>query len=321
MKNLALILLLVTSNTIYSQNYHPIVYENTGWNNVGWILDGNMPGSADLYNCFFNGDTLIGNNLYHKHCYDLTHYNFFPLWHVKLDSMVYIGGMRDSGKKYYFIPEGDITETLVYDFNLGINDTVPLGFMPPPAYHKIVLDTTMQTLLDGSVRTQYLCRIEDNLGNFLGYHKYSQTIGNSYSLIHYDLYTVQQYDGGFMQFSYCEDGQLLYLRTGGVSWVTAQNCDFTVKINEFEKFQASNILVEPNPVIGTSFSVKIGFPAEQHQNYKFTIYNSFGQVIHSGEVTIQSYHSELINVNLSSGCYILHLSDSENSYTSKFIKL
>ncbi len=162
MKYFATIISLIICTSLASQNYHPIVYENSGWNNVGWICDENpTPVSADLYKCYFLDDTLIDGQLYHKHYFDRSRYYFTPPYSNQLlDSNIYIGAMRDSDKMYYFIPKEENNETLVYDFNLGINDTVPLGFLPYPAHQKIVYDTDTITFLDGSQRIQYMYQVK-----------------------------------------------------------------------------------------------------------------------------------------------------------------
>ena len=316
-----MIVLIICSN-LSSQTYHPIVYENSGWNNVGWIIDGNvMPESADLYNCYFHDDTLISGLTYHKHYFDRTRYYFSGNgWHVLLDSCVYIGCMRDNDKMYYFIPNDAPEETLLYDFNKGINDTIPLGFFPNPAIHKVITDTIMQPLLDGSFRIGYFFQYKDSTGNYLGGDIITESIGNRNTLVHPDLYTMQSYDGGYHLFSYCENGQLLYLASA-VGWVTAENCDFTVLVEELQKYNTSHILVEPNPVAGSMFSIRVGFPTEPCQKYDLKIYNDHGQIVYSNYTTLRSNIQLPINVNLHKGCYFLRLSNGNKSYSAKFIKL
>lgn len=322
MKYFISVIALVFCNSLYSQNYYPIVYENSGWNNVGWICDENpTPIEADLYKCYFKDDTLIDGQLYHKHYFDRTRYYFTsPYPHQALDSNIYIGAMRDNDKKYYFIPKEETVETLVYDFNLGINDTVPMGFLPYPAHRKIVFDTDTVNFWYGSQRIRYRYQVEDSLGNFLGFGSYTETLGNGRSLVHPDLYIAQYYDCGYHVYGYCEDGLLLY-RSSGVGWLVADNCDFTVSINENNKYHESNILVEPNPVSGNRFSIRIGFMTEPSQTFDMKIYNQLGQIVHSEKTLFQFNTPESIEVNLQKGYYFLHLTNGNKSYSTKFIKL
>lgn len=322
MKYFISVIALFFCNSLSSQNYHPIVYENSGWNNVGWICDEYpTPIAADLYKCYFLDDTVIGGQLYHKHYFDRTRYYFTsPFPHQLLDSNIYIGAMRDSDKMYYFIPKEENNETLVYDFNLGINDTVPLGFLAYPAQRKIVFDTDTITFLDGSQRIQYKYQVEDSLGNFQGQGSYIEAVGNRYSLIHPDLYIFQYYDCGYNFFSYCEDGLLLY-HGDAVGWTAGDNCDFPVTINDLIKYHSSDILIEPNPVSGNRFSIRVGFMTKLSQTFDLKIYNQIGQIVHTKKTTFQANTSETIDVNLQKGCYFLHLSDGNKSYSTKFIKL
>jgi hypothetical protein len=323
LKNIVLLtLILIAFEINVAQNYHPIEFYNSGWNNVGWIMEGNnFPQKADLYKCYFLADTVIGNMSYHTFYHHRIRYdvnNGNNILHS--DSNNYIGAMRTERKSYYFIPKGNLEERLIYDFNLSINDTVPLGFYPAPASYKIIDDTSTITLNDGTTRVHFRAKILDSLGNFVSFCFYDEGVGDTKSLVHPDLYAVQSYDGGFERLTYCENGELLY-SLPGLYWEPGNDCDFTVSIKQWALGSNNNLIVTPNPFFGNSFSFKLKTLDNLTKEYSLRIYNNIGKEVFSNKIPLQSNRHQSLDINLSPGMYLLVLTDGDKSFfTAKIIK-
>lgn len=321
-KNVALIVLLIVVKINIAQDYHPIDFYNSGWNNVGWILGGSgFPEKADLYNCYFVSDTLIANNTYHTYYYDRTRYDFNTGNNIiYADSNTYIGAMRTDSKRYYFIPKDSLEERLIYDFNLSLNDTVPLGFYPAPAKYKIIDDTSTITLNDGTTRMEYRANLLDSQGNLVGICWYDEGLGDTKSLVHPDLYAIQSYDGGFERLSYCENGELQYHHPG-FWWDPGMDCDFTVSVRQWTLGSNNHLMVIPNPIIENSFSFELKTTINFNKEYNLNIYNYLGQEIYSEIIQLQSNSLKSLNIDLNPGMYVLILTDSDNTtYATKIVK-
>jgi hypothetical protein len=321
MKNIVLLLLvLIVFKFNIAQPYYPIEFNNSGWNNVGWIIENGWPIAADLYNCYFQSDTLISSKFYHKYYFDRTHYDFENgnFWFI--DSSIYIGAMREDDKQYYFLPNDSVNERMIYDFNLGINDTVPVGYYPYSAYIEVITDTNTITLNDGTTRMEYSAHLYDIQGNGVGFCKYVESIGNSYSLVHPDLFAIQNYNGGFERCGYCENGELVFWVGGGFSWPPAEECGFTVAIKDL-KYEVNKILsVSPNPIIDDYFIIQLKLPLKIIQDFNINLYNYQGQEIYSDKIILQSDRPKIVNIELRSGIYILQLLSSDTIISTKLVK-
>ncbi|MCD4747660.1 MAG: hypothetical protein K8R58_15300, partial [Bacteroidales bacterium] len=105
--------------------YHPFPDSNVVWVGTSWY---NYPPTDVIYNdynLYISGDTIIGSNIYHKlyqngyiwaTCPPPGYYYFGQ----------YFGAFRQdsANKKVYFFENGN--DTLAYDFNLNIGDTLPV---------------------------------------------------------------------------------------------------------------------------------------------------------------------------------------------------
>lgn len=320
MKTILTITLFILFTGAYSQNYHPIVYEYSGWNNVGWILQNNpTPIAADLYKCYFQDDTIINDQAYHKYYFDRT-YHYIPTMNTIYteDSNVYIGAMRNENKKYYFIPNDSTNEKLIYDFELDINDSVPIGFKPYPAFREIIYDTSHRVLFDGSKRKIYNTKIQNYAGDIIGYSTYFESLGNYNSLVHPDLFTVQNYDGGFEMFTYCENGQLLYDQPN-LGWLPGENCSFPVIT--VENGTTPELIIKPNPTSGNNITIQLVTTQSGSEEYDLILLNNYGQIVHRESKYTSSNNQISLSLNIPKGLYILCLTYDHKTIMKKIIKI
>jgi len=103
------------------------------------------------------GDTLIGAVSYKK--------LFLTGITVGSDSFAYIytywddgyiGGIREDtlNKKVYYLPKGEISDTLLYDFNLSLGDTLPLTYIYSGS-PLVTIDDIDSIAANGRVHTTY----------------------------------------------------------------------------------------------------------------------------------------------------------------------
>lgn len=115
---------------------------------------------VDDYTYSIDGDTIIGKPYiklkktgWHHVIY--SHNNLTT--HDSTFSCTYFGSIRsDSLKKVFFIGKGLSTESLLYDFNLNVGDTLPLSFNYFSYEYNINIVSSIDSILiDGVYRKKY----------------------------------------------------------------------------------------------------------------------------------------------------------------------
>ena len=310
MKNLFLIILIGVSSILASQNYHPIVYEYSGWNNVGWIMGSTLPVEADLYKCYFHEDTIINNESYHKYFYDLSNHDTGWKNFTLEDSNIYIGAMRNENKKYYFIPADSIEERLIYDFDLDLNDTIPLGFFPSHVAYAIITDTSHIILNDSSKRKKYRLTKYKSDGSYSGTAEYYESLGYYFSLVNPELFIIRDYGiGGFEMFSYCQYGVLLY-NDDAVTAPELETCDFPVTI--FENETNTGFIVKPNPISENRIKIQAITNKPEPIQYSVVLFNNYGQEVYRETDISIGNQDIIIHCVLPKGIFVI-CSLSQNS--------
>jgi len=134
--------------------YHPFPDSNATWRERTWFVDG-LTMHEHKYQLFISGDSAIGNYVYHKiYITDEQTDYAFPQGYVL---NYYFFGTSLSGflrqdtaaRKVYTYDRVNLTDTLVYDFNLNIGDT-----LPPSFNHSIgdpITITDIDSIFDGTV--------------------------------------------------------------------------------------------------------------------------------------------------------------------------
>jgi hypothetical protein len=111
---LALIFIFSLS-LIHAQTYVPISFDNSYWNEIKEYQGICDPPDFCRYTYFFQGDTVIDAESYHK------------LYSNDSLSVSYVGGMREIDQKVYFYYKECSNPVLLYDFGLNAGDTIPLA--------------------------------------------------------------------------------------------------------------------------------------------------------------------------------------------------
>jgi hypothetical protein len=153
-----LIFLFFTSLNGFSQVnfYHPFPDSNAIWREWRSAADGIFGHYEWEEEKFINGDTTIGSLTYHK-IYEsglFSHYISFNLDTSYYYQDEYIGALReDSNKRIYAFMNFSNQDTLLYDFNLQVGDTIQHGINHENPDTIIV--SSIDSLFDGTGYRKY----------------------------------------------------------------------------------------------------------------------------------------------------------------------
>lgn len=177
-----LILLIGINISINSQTkeYHTFPISNTVWreSSGGFQCD-----CCSEYQYFINGDTLINKLIYHKiqkTGINLYYENYgigFCSKNIRSTINNYVGSIREVEKKLYFIVAGEKKDTLLYDFGLKINDTIPRSYLNF-SDDTIYISNVDSILINGSYRKMFEISTKQNIG----YVKIIEGIGSTSGL-------------------------------------------------------------------------------------------------------------------------------------------
>jgi hypothetical protein len=175
--------ILLFSMLVFGQSstYYPIPSAGAIWREYF----GGYEVNCRDYQISITGDTLIGDNTYHKLQEFGVIYMGVPgnncLGPVGSIFNNYIGAFRNDvlGKKVYFVPEGAAMEVLLYDFNLSLNDKLPETYL-----YNYNQDTSYISQVDSVlIGNEYHSRYQLSTGSQIGYVYLIEGIGSSYGLL------------------------------------------------------------------------------------------------------------------------------------------
>jgi hypothetical protein len=261
---------------------------------------------VNYYNYFINGDSLIGSNQYKKvyfKGYGNNHYSTMgppPVGNAcasptpttyTLSSFAFL--IRSSAKKIYIFFNKD---TLLYDFNLKVGDTLPAS------YNNTSLNIIKVTAID-------------SINTFNGWMKRFQLSGNTVSshliegMGHYKgliepIYPNVMSCGWSLQ-CYSQNNSAYYPSSG-------PSCLLSTGIKENAKLLSP--IIYPNPSEG-KYQVRL---PEFSTNSKIEIYNSIGQLVRS--FVPQSETFEIDIQKEKAGVYFLKYISNGETKSSKLIK-
>ena len=168
MKKILLIILFIQISVpvIFAQdNYMPFVKEGKTWvYPVCHILF-----SHDV-TCTISGDTIIGEctykKMYSKGLFDGYELTTEDSLRYYAKEYVYYGAIRETDKKVFFIPNGDVKEYLLYDFGLNKGDKLR-GHVEPLLGHfgdlKVGYGTGGFVLDEDSIKAEYTVQGVDSV--------------------------------------------------------------------------------------------------------------------------------------------------------------
>ncbi len=305
MKSRILLLLLLFPVYLFSQNYIPIPADSTSeWRYYHqWHFKSDPCLFYDDYRVFINGDTIINGKTYKK-MYKTGKHGETPLGPNSncnppvIYSNVYAASIRSDSGKVYLIKQYYNSELLMFDFTLGVGDTVPYfgdenntiinidSVLINNRYHKrFFVDTNMSLPIDSM---KYIIEGVGSSGGFFNpWHWESNT----------DFYC------------YAENHQVIF--------PAGANCVLNIGVNKTPK-PITKIRVYPNPT-NNVLNFEMSDKTNNEIAYELGVYNILGEIVLTKIVS----NNESLNIEqLNQGVYFIRFSKGNKLlYSSRIIKL
>jgi len=281
-----------------TNGYHPFPDSNAVWREeYSYLIDPYCWHHND-YNLYTEGDTAIGNHTYHK--LYTTGYVWESCFPPGIPSPPYYyyreywGAFRQDSlyRQIYLYDNWNECDTLAYDFNLNVGDTLPVSYLNQFNYVWLI-DSVL-------VGNQYNKRFRLSNGYDSSY-AIIEGIGNTF--------------GAFASLDfYFEAYAHLYCvkKNDQTVWTydTSYQCELINRIGSINFHRQISVI--PNPFsVSTSISV-----SEILKNADLTIYNALGQEVKKIK-NISGGVIEIQRDNLPGGVYFIRLSQENNIITNQ----
>lgn len=290
MKRLILItLVILISVHNYGQSYHPLPDSNAKWcimYNNG-VIPPPIWTYTNYWETYYSGDTTILNQEYKR--IEKTEFDIFCL-NTVISGPDYIGAIRDDTilKQVFYIPEGDSEEKLIYDFNLGVGDTLisPLNFNQP-----LIVDNVDSVL----IKNEYHKRIWFQYGEATIIEGIGSVTGIVEELV--------AFEGGSFLCAMYVDTSLIY--PDHPCNLSATDTCLTSNIES--QFNDSEFSIFPNPA-KDHFQIKISSEILLHHP-RLEIISITGRIYESETLTNEI--TQIVSNDLISGIYIIKVYTDE----------
>ncbi len=283
---------------LLAQEYKYVPFPDS---NVIWSEEYTYTDAPPEYERFaLNGeDTVINEKNYKKL------YIFYDTVFNKKNARC-IGGIReDSAKRIYYTgeyihslkPVSFSVEILLYDFSLGVNDTLWNGNFDPPEYLVVSDIDTIQ--IDNTLRKEY---------SFYDYFwvKWIEGIGNINGLL---------FTSGDLPTGGCNNNLLCFKQNDTILYLNGSECMPFISDIKKNTINASKIKIYPNPVNDGLMQFDFGKIEIQDIN----IMNCKGDIIEIIDVKGKTSASFYTN-NYLSGIYLYTAIDKDGKkYSGKFV--
>jgi hypothetical protein len=299
MKNITLGLiftLLMLNSLLVKSQYIPFPEENAFWtveHGAEWCMN-----SASIYQYQLTGDTAINSLIYHK----LNQKGDFICGSIFFSgNMDYIGSYRNDSinKKVYFLHRDSLSESLLYDFNLMIGDTIKGYLQELTNYQNFcVIDSIDSLLVDGSYRKRWNYHSLSPQFDFLNFSSpnYIEGIGNVFGLF------------GGLKNELNVNYKLICHSVYSTKLYGHSPCNLITTIEEREEDKVS---IYPNPFINN-------ISIENSEGEKEVIITD----VYGKQQYKNTYSNKTIDVSfLEQGIYFITITSATNTFTQKIIKL
>ncbi|MCB0408897.1 MAG: T9SS type A sorting domain-containing protein [Flavobacteriales bacterium] len=327
MKRILLTIFIFFSINTFSQTYFPFPDSTGTWKQ--FTIQSFGPGQEETtpHILFMNGDTTINGKNYTKiykySCPTLSNAISLPgsFSFCQIDTLnsQYYGGLRETNKQIYFIPDSLIQnefcynsifpdppsynqELLLYNFNKTIGDTILYSYLDSSYIYIYDIDSI---LIDNSYRKQYHYYYTNNgsMSCYPNSQNYVEGLGD----INNGLFSILMiYFESSYYFGCYQDNQISY-----VNYYNVTNCE-TVSTNNKEVIEL--IEIYPNPA-----KEKLNIRLDNYKNSKLEIYDILGNRLFT---FLPTNNDNWIDISiLKTGIYILKIIDKKGDSISKRINI
>ncbi|MFT5667034.1 MAG: hypothetical protein ACI9DK_001222 [Vicingaceae bacterium] len=247
---LQILLALIANEELNAQAYIPFPTTN-----ASWIDNERYPCSENHY--WLDGDTVVNGLTYNKLFFysinNFTTSNPCTHWSQSFITSGYRGALRNdsANKQVYFLEAGQVVDTLLYDFNYSVGDTLKATYKGIPdttgfSGAQMLVVKIDSALIGGAYRKRYAILPADvNLRincNFYDTLRLIEGIGSNQSLLgDYDLCDPLQ--GESILHCFKSIGQIIY------NTPLTNNCQLITNVSEGIGNDQS-IFISPNPTTG-----------------------------------------------------------------------
>ncbi len=237
---ISLFALLMTSYSFGQTSiYHPFPDSNSSWNYYCYQYMCTFGDANEEYSFILDGDTTINSQTYHK--LSIPFVSFYTSGScTQVHFPGYKGAIRQDvpNKKVYYVTPSSSTEELLYDFNMGIGDTVQGYLASYPGMYDTVISID-SVLVGNDYRKRWY------INNW--YEIYLiEGIGSTYGLLEFSPGSLTDAYGYNLD-CFMQDQLPLYPDTN-------TNCQLITSINDIGMLP-DQMKVYPNPSKG-SFSIE-----------------------------------------------------------------
>jgi len=248
------------------------------------------------YKYFIDGDTVVGVRSYFK----LYKTGILFLEEPFRIEHKYMGAIRDSADRFFYIADAEHAEKLLYDFSVNEGDSIQVD--GTTKYPVDEIDT-----LENGRKRYFLYLIDVHCGSA---NTLIEGIGWLGGLLEGNSCSGHPGVRGSYLVCYSEDGEPVYetdhMRCGEP--VVCSNIITTVR--DIKK------LVQPEVVVLTGGMLQIRLLQNTFEIVDIGIFDATGTIKIQKQITI----NELIDIcNLGSGIYLLRLASGNEIYTTKFV--
>ena len=304
MKGALSILFLFTLSIFYKVDAQTNVYHPFPEDSATWVVDyfamppacnGSGYCSTSIY--WLNGDTTINtlsyNKMYLEEYYDQGPYSYI------MNPLHYIGGLRQDviSKKVFFISDTMNSDTLLYDLDVSIGDTLPETYLANLYINQPVVVQSIDSVMVGSLYRRRFNFATPSTNEFI-----IEGVGAS--------------AGPFILNNFFENGPYLRCFSGdsGALGLGYSNCGFNMGVmNPKATNENLELQILPNPTIGT---VKI---ISSQKIHSIVLTNSLGERI--SLVNQSNSQFELDLSSFSKGIYFVKVTDEKGNFGVKKIVL
>ncbi|HEX7413365.1 MAG TPA: hypothetical protein VF411_04905, partial [Bacteroidia bacterium] len=221
--------------------YHPFPDSNAVWNETSWYYNNGLP--PPIYNpniVFLAGDTVISTIHYKKLLSSGYRYATVTSNSCCVYYNAYAGAIRQDTihkKVYYRNYSSTSVDTLLYDFNLNVGDTLPKSYINNYLIVSNFVSSIDSILIGTSYRKQYHISVRG--GGNSNYVSLIEGIGSTFGLT-YPLYPPLE--NGYNLNCFSQNNVTLYPNSSG-------SCSLALGIKE-QKESAFTFSIYPNPSSG-----------------------------------------------------------------------
>ena len=281
------LLFLFVKSDAQTNVYHPMADSNASWcESYTW----GSCGAVDDYVMWIQGDTIYNSLTYHKlyasgkiYCQGPPSYYYNQ----------YRGAFREdtAQKKVYFLPESQVAEILLYDFDVAVGDT---SLAPNAPILRID-----SVLVNGNYRKKFIIDTTTTISN-QGI-SYIEGIGCTMGFYQYRNFAVEYIP---VLHSYFENSLEIFLPD------SLSPCNVLLRIPEINEF--FELSVFPNPASG-NFIIEFGKTIRQGD---IEIKDILGNTVFAETI---SNRSQFSCENLPAGIFLVMVTDENGRRASKRI--